>query len=518
MTGVLALELALVALAGCGGRRVVRPEPLILPECEIVPRPDEHADTVRVALFEAPRTKRAPAAGNAGERLLFGQLYETLITVDCLGDMRPALAASWDRGDGGRRWTFELREDALFWDGTPVTARDVVESWRYTALDPMTRGTGTALGSMKRGAGIDSVVTAGERILHVYFSRRHREVPRVLSASMYAVAKSTWDSRWPHGSGPYRIVSSERESPWASWSTITVQPAFEAKGPVVRFLETSARDARDLLESGIDMLVTADPAVIEYAAGRPRFNTVALPYDRTYILCAPSRVEELKRGGKPGMIHAAFSEALARDAVRGDARGCEPPYWWDELGRCGDPSAAAGSLPGMLKGAYPSYGERRILYDAADPVARDLAERIVALAAAGLEASAAAGPKASATAGPDASAEAAALLSTLPGLTGGDSGMIAGGVTKRELNESLLDGDDFAYIVPVVRRPPDPCEAARTLLDHARWLSGLGDRFREALIPLVDTRPHVIVRSGAVGLLVDWYGNLLILNDTAAGR
>jgi hypothetical protein len=38
------------------------------------------------------------------------------------------------------------------------------------------------------------------------------------------------------------------------------------------------------------------------------------------------------------------------------------------------------------------------------------------------------------------------------------------------------------------------------------------------MIPLVDTRPHVIAGSGTVGLIVDWYGNILITNEALTSR
>ncbi len=477
---------ALVALASCSGRRAIRPEAMIPPECEAVPRPTERADTVRVALFEAVRPEHAPAARNAGERLMFRQLYETLITVDCLGEVRAGLAVSWDRGDGGRRWTFELRENARFWDGTPVTAYDVTESWRYTALYPASGG------SNEWGAGIDSVTVDGDRVLHVYFTERHREVPLVLAASRYAVAKSTWESRWPFGSGPYRIIAAERESPWASWRTITVQPVDGRKEQIIRFVEASRGDARDLLEGGIDLMVTSDPAVIEYA-GR-RFSTVPLPWDRIYVLLSRSRVGEMRWSDPLDAVPDDFSDGLARDAVRGDARGFRPPSWWEDLGRCGGLSVTAPRFPLGPKGTYPQSDRRRILYDADDPVARDIAERIVALS----------------TTDPAASKEAAAIIDAVPDLDAVDPPVTAEGVTKRELDERLREGYDFAYIVPIERRPHDPCRQARALMDRVRWLAGMEDRLHEAIIPLVETRPHVIVREGTAGVIVDWYGDVLI--------
>lgn len=52
-------------------------------------------------------------------------IYEGLVSLD--DDYRPeaCLAESWESSSDGRLWTFHLRENALFHDGTPVTAYDV---------------------------------------------------------------------------------------------------------------------------------------------------------------------------------------------------------------------------------------------------------------------------------------------------------------------------------------------------------------------------------------------------------
>lgn len=44
----------------------------------------------------------------------------------------PAVATSWEPSDGGRVWTFYLRDDARWSNGEQVTASDFVRSWRRT--------------------------------------------------------------------------------------------------------------------------------------------------------------------------------------------------------------------------------------------------------------------------------------------------------------------------------------------------------------------------------------------------
>ena len=58
-----------------------------------------------------------------GAVLVARQLYESLTRWDPVKEkVRPAAAASWDVSKGGRRFTFHLRDDAEFHDGSPVTS------------------------------------------------------------------------------------------------------------------------------------------------------------------------------------------------------------------------------------------------------------------------------------------------------------------------------------------------------------------------------------------------------------
>ncbi|MBP1912408.1 ABC transporter substrate-binding protein [Thermococcus stetteri] len=43
-------------------------------------------------------------------------------------EIEPALAESWEVNENSTVWTFHLRKDLKFADGTPLTAKDVVRS------------------------------------------------------------------------------------------------------------------------------------------------------------------------------------------------------------------------------------------------------------------------------------------------------------------------------------------------------------------------------------------------------
>ena len=58
-------------------------------------------------------------------------VYESLVTIDDDYLPQPCLAESWEESASGKTWTFYLRQDIRFSDGTPLTAKDVVASAEY---------------------------------------------------------------------------------------------------------------------------------------------------------------------------------------------------------------------------------------------------------------------------------------------------------------------------------------------------------------------------------------------------
>lgn len=65
------------------------------------------------------------------EEVLFPLLWNGLARFDARGEVQPDLATRWSASDDLRSWTFELREDAVYSDGTPVDARAVKAAFEY---------------------------------------------------------------------------------------------------------------------------------------------------------------------------------------------------------------------------------------------------------------------------------------------------------------------------------------------------------------------------------------------------
>jgi ABC-type transport system substrate-binding protein len=61
--------------------------------------------------------------------------YETLVTVDATGGLRPLLATSWEPDARGRRWTFHLRRGVRLHDGSMLQPLQVAAALRAVHTD-----------------------------------------------------------------------------------------------------------------------------------------------------------------------------------------------------------------------------------------------------------------------------------------------------------------------------------------------------------------------------------------------
>ena len=121
---------------------------------------------------------------------------------------RPRLAAKWESNKTLDRWQVTLRE-ATFHDGRPVTAKDVLYSYRRIA-DP--EKAFRAKASLEP-IDLDASRATGERSIEFVLKRPTAEFPNVLAAfGAYIVPENAGKNagdfdRKPIGSGPFRFVS-----------------------------------------------------------------------------------------------------------------------------------------------------------------------------------------------------------------------------------------------------------------------------------------------------------------------
>ena len=119
------LSLSLMILSGAAHAATVPPGTELAATQNIVIN-----NGTEVSSLDPQKTEGVP------ESRIISNLLEGLVTTDNTGAIVPGVAQSW-QNEGGKVWTFTLRDNAKWSNGAPVTAHDFVYSWRRLA-DPKT--------------------------------------------------------------------------------------------------------------------------------------------------------------------------------------------------------------------------------------------------------------------------------------------------------------------------------------------------------------------------------------------
>jgi peptide/nickel transport system substrate-binding protein len=131
-----------------------------------------------------------------------------LVQLDAKLQTQPDLAARWENPDP-RNWIFHLRSDAKFHDGRPVTAADVVFTYK-TILDP-------ALNARFRSlyTPIDDIVAEGDHVVRIRLKEPYAPLLSYLDLGIvpkHAVEGGRDLNANPLGSGPFKFVRWDRGS------------------------------------------------------------------------------------------------------------------------------------------------------------------------------------------------------------------------------------------------------------------------------------------------------------------
>lgn len=310
------------------------------------------ADRLRIGIEAAPASLDPRFAADADSGRIAGLVHCALIRPDGTGGWAPWLARAW-HAEGDRSWIFELREDATFHDGRPVTADDVVATWR-AVLTPATA-------SAKRAAlaSVESVEAEGTQRVRVTLTRPDSAffegaTLAILPAAVAAAPRNA--SGTLPGCGAYRIVSANPSSvlleaaprpgsPRPSIRQIELRVVPDA---VMRTLQLSAGEL-DLVQNALE-----PDAVLHLAASAPNLRVSVTSYDAYQYLGINHRHPALGNV----LVRRAIAHAINRGAIVANLLG-------------GEAEVASGLLPPHHAG-YEDH-VRRYAFDPA--AARRLLDR-----------------------------------------------------------------------------------------------------------------------------------------------
>ncbi len=213
-----ALLVLLLALVACRGEEEAAREPLLDEPPEAGGPP---ATVLRWAVGEVEAIV-PPLATSTDELRIADAVFDGLTRLDEDLEPAPALAEHWRHDARAKVWTFRIRPDATFHDGTPVTAADVRFTWEegvregrvaphlrdVRGYEPLARG---------EADGLDGVLVHGERTLQVLLERPRADLAVVLAhPSLAPVPEATYRADpegfagQPVGAGAYEV-----REPWS---------------------------------------------------------------------------------------------------------------------------------------------------------------------------------------------------------------------------------------------------------------------------------------------------------------
>ncbi|MCR5219364.1 peptide ABC transporter substrate-binding protein [Treponema sp.] len=116
-------------LSSCGGKKSALEEAIAAAE--------KNKTAIHVQVGPSPETID-PALNSAvdGANMILHS-FEGLLKFDRNNNIVAGLAESWEQSEDGLTWTFHLRPNLKWSDGSPLTAEDFVYSWKRVA-DPVT--------------------------------------------------------------------------------------------------------------------------------------------------------------------------------------------------------------------------------------------------------------------------------------------------------------------------------------------------------------------------------------------
>ncbi len=140
--------------------------------------------------------------------------WETLLLLDHNFNLHPALATSWSSDSSLREWTFKIRPNVKFHDGTPLTAKDVVWSmqrlYESRLASPVFGPISAVLDKKNVKATDDHTVVAKLSAPDAFF-------PVIFSTTGTEIVKAGQDSfplNTAVGTGPFKFQSFQAGQGW----------------------------------------------------------------------------------------------------------------------------------------------------------------------------------------------------------------------------------------------------------------------------------------------------------------
>ena len=269
-------------------------------------------------------------------------LYDGLVQFqDGSLDVEPALAESWEISDDGTVYTFNLREDVSFHDGTPFNAEAVKFNFdRMLNEDHPYYDTGPFplsfyFGSIQETRVVDEYTV--QLVLDAPFAPliSNLAYPTGLLVSPAAVREHGADyGRNPVGTGPYQFVE------WESNTQVTVTKnedywdgAPDMERIVFRPITDGNTRVNEMLSGGLDLMVEVPPDSVATFEGNNDFTVYEQPGPHVWFLIlnlreGPFTDQRVRQAANYAIDKQALVENVLQDTATVADSPIAPAFDW----------------------------------------------------------------------------------------------------------------------------------------------------------------------------------------------